>query len=89
MLSVIIGIAIFIGIIDILVILGRKPEKEPLIYVDNNNRCIYCGEVIPEGTQVCVVSEEVSMTDKYLELLIVAFAVSIICIFFIIKDWRK
>lgn len=35
----------------------------------NNNRCVMCGDVIPEGTQVCKNCEKVVLSDKRKEFL--------------------
>jgi len=32
---------------------GEKKKKEKNIYKGNENRCVCCDEVIPEGTQYC------------------------------------
>lgn len=32
--------------------------------LDNNNRCIYCGDVIPEGRQLCCLCEDILLNGR-------------------------
>lgn len=42
------------------------PEEKESLYYEDTNRCICCGEIIPEGTQFCKKCDEESY-NEYLQ----------------------
>ena len=34
----------------------------------NENRCVICGDIIPEGRQVCPICEDAAMLDGFREV---------------------
>ena len=52
---IVVIILLLFGIYSALVVASRadNDEKDVEIVIDDANRCVCCGEIIPEGRQVC------------------------------------
>ena len=46
-------IIVVFGVYSALVVGSRADDEHEETVVDNENRCVCCGEIIPEGRQVC------------------------------------
>lgn len=44
----------------------------------NNNKCVCCGEIIPEGMQVCYEQTGALGNLRHLELLVLAYKLGVI-----------
>ena len=57
-IMLIVVIVLLIGVFSSLVVSSRENDKEYKMNVDNENTCVCCGKVIPEGRQICFNCEE-------------------------------
>ena len=51
---VVVLIIVVFGIYSALVVGSRADDEYEETVVGNENRCVCCGEIIPEGRQVCL-----------------------------------
>lgn len=61
-------IVLMLGIYSMMVVGSRADDQAHQDFImDNANRCVYCGEIIPEGRQVCPNCEQKIGSNEEIE----------------------